>query len=448
MNYTQNYNSMYFPTLIRGGDGYISLSAQVAKKSADLIWGRGFSLETDKEDELTRKSINEFIKYNRFEDLAYTVEVDLSSTGNIFVGCFLQDGKPVLLNSAQDLISRTGEGFVEMEMAVTWHRLTIDNRAFPVRVVWDREKYQLQFVDKEFKFIGVEVALKEIPEAKRPQTIVYHNLGIVPVVHFKNRPGAFHAYSAPDHWTTGNLEQDYNHVYRMLIDEEAKNNITKVYARMEKKDKKQIRAEAKEMGIPLKEYIQRLSAIVHAPFEGDHSGDSSKPSYAIVNGNLKAKEWSYLLNQIKEDFFNACGYSFPRTDQAATLGGKGDSEAQLISAQDIRTTATKIKLRQKQWNEMLLIYQLMFKKFVSGKLDGEIIIDIKGNTYSDSKDNVEKSIAKLTAGLSSRKHEIMRLEAIGEVEAENRLQEIIKEQAIFKPVEQQEDGNGDNDGKE
>ena len=98
-------------------------------------------------------------------------------------------------------------------------------------------------------------------------------------------------YSVSDHAYTGSMEADYNKTLRMLYDVEIESNVTRIYANLNKKDKKQMAAEAKALGIPIADYIKQTSAIVNTDFAGDKSGDAFKQGIQLIQGNPKFQEY-------------------------------------------------------------------------------------------------------------------------------------------------------------
>jgi hypothetical protein len=98
-------------------------------------------------------------------------------------------------------------------------------------------------------------------------------------------------YSVPDHQFTGCMEQDFNKTLNILYNQELENNVTKLYAKLDKKDKKQLEVEAKLKGITVAELLKQRSTIVETDFVGDKSGDKSNGSIQLIQGNIQFEQY-------------------------------------------------------------------------------------------------------------------------------------------------------------
>lgn len=236
-------------------------------------------------------------------------------------------------------------------------------------------------------------------------------------------------YSVADHAYTGSMEADYNKTLRMLYDVEIENNVTRIYANLNKKDKKQMEKEAKALNLSVAEYMKQTSAIVNTDFAGDKSGDAFKQGIQLIQGNPKFQEYWLGLQEIKAEFFETCGYSYSRPTQNGDA--RNTTDIVFSNAKDMATTKGKIQVRQEQVYELISIIRDMYNKWSAGSIDGELTIDIKSNIMADSIAEVDKNIKKVQAKLISRAEAIAKMDGITVEEAYNKLKAIEKEAAEF-----------------
>lgn len=420
--YWENTQKYWFQVLNRQQE-YVSLAAQVATHAADLMWGRGLNVISDNETD--KEHLDRILEHNSMNELLYTNEMDLSLRGNTFATVELVNGLPTIVLSDPMLLSKMGRSYVDKEVAVIWKRITIDDRSFPVKEIWDREKRTHIFYNDDGKSISIDQVYKKT-NIQAPPEVWYHNLGYVPVVHFKNRSGAYRMYSVADHAFAGSLEQDYNKTLRTLYDVELKNNITRLFAKLDKKDKKQLIKEAKAAGVNLAEYLEDRSSIVSTDFAGDKSGDASGNNpIQLIQGNPKFQEYWLGLQEIKAEFFETCGYSYSRPTQNGDA--RNTTDVVFSNAKDMMTTKGKLQVRQLQVYELMSICKDVYNKWSIGSIDGEMTIDIKSNIMADSIAEVDKNIKKVEANLESRAYAIAKMDGITLEEAEEKLAYIQQE---------------------
>lgn len=426
------YNSLqkswyrYIPTK----QGFIPLAVMVAEHAKNLIWGNGFHISSTSEHD--KDLIDKIYKRNRLDEFFQTVEMDLSQNGNLFVTIDMIDGMPMLISSDAMMLSTEAVSYADTELAVIYKRITIDGRAWPIKEVWDREKVTRFWVEANGQTMTADNVIKKIPADHQISMEWRHNLGYVPVVHMRNKGGAHRMWSVSDGQFAKQIEQFYNDAMCTFNETEVKNNVTRLYAKLNKKDKKQITREAKAQGITSIEYMQKMQAIVETDFVGDKSGDGGNSPMQLIQGKLPAKEWWHHLNQLKAEYFENCGYSYQRPEQAS-MGNTGGTDVLFTHKKDVESTKAKLAVRQGEVNKLLQIIHDMIN--LHGKngdvFFGDLSIDIKTSLLMDSLNEVEKASMKIDNGLTSRKREIMKLEGVSSEEADEILKEIDEEQKEY-----------------
>lgn len=391
------------------------LRESVARKTANNIWGKGFTFSSDEEEKV--KAFNKINNLNRLDNLFSYVERQCSLFGRSVITINPTQSGDFMLNVTSPFwFNGVGKSFIQPQLAVIFQRVKYDNYSYIIKSTFNNK------IVKNEVFGGVNGDMVRVydKEAKildnfRLKKLWTHNLGFPPIIELTNLPyypldwNVNHFYTLSDWFpafiyekmiyeTLDNLQKELRWCHSRAYVEGANQSVV---------------AQWKKDGT-LRSYQDKSDFVINT------DGHEVK----IQPGNGDFTKYTSALNDLYDFYFKLAGSS-----RFGEGGGaqKTVAETSSIRSAMIESINQKITLRTKQYEELfkkLMCCYGLIKKYWEDNTD--FVFKINGNILKDENTYIDSQIKLMNAGIISAVDFIEEHFNLPTTEAKKKFEEIKK----------------------
>lgn len=383
------------------------LREQLAKRWSSLIWGGGFTFES--ENETIEKQFSKFAKMNQLESQLSFVERYLSMYGRAIVILNKTKTGDVVMNIANpNYFNGVGRVVITPQVAVIWQNYQLGNQNFIVKTkmtinetineVYGGENDKVQIMEQE----------GEILEELQLEKKVVHNLGFIPIVEMVNIP--FHPFWS-NQWDFVKLTDWYCgysyefSLYKLLenLVIETKYNHSRAYI---ENASQQLIEQIKRAQLNDEDGIDLADTFIET---------ESGAKVNIQTGQGDFTKYTNAYNDLMDLYWKSSGMS-----RFSEGGGaqKTVAETASVRSQMIESVNQRISFRTSQVNELISKVLAMYGLIDYWDTKNDFSFSINGNVLQDETTFIDNQIKLFQQNCSSPIQLIQKLYKCNQKEAQ------------------------------
>lgn len=383
------------------------LREQLAKRWSSLIWGGGFTFES--ENETIEKQFSKFAKMNQLESQLSFVERYLSMYGRAIVILNKTKTGEVVMNIANpNYFNGVGRVVITPQVAVIWQNYQLGNQNFIVKTkmtinetineVYGSENDRVQIMEQE----------GEILEELQLEKKVVHNLGFIPIVEMVNIP--FHPFWS-NQWDFVKLTDWYCgysyefSLYKLLenLVIETKYNHSRAYI---ENASQQLIEQIKRAQLNDEDGIDLADTFIET---------ESGAKVNIQTGQGDFTKYTNAYNDLMDLYWKSSGMS-----RFSEGGGaqKTVAETASVRSQMIESVNQRISFRTSQVNELISKVLAMYGLIDYWETKNDFSFSINGNVLQDETTFIDNQIKLFQQNCSSPIQLIQKLYKCNQKEAQ------------------------------
>lgn len=383
------------------------LREQLAKRWSSLIWGGGYTFESENEN--IEKQFSKFAKMNQFDSQLSFVERYLSMYGRAIIILNKSKSGDVIMNVANpNYYNGVGRVVITPQVAVVWQNYQMGNQNFIVKTkmtinetineVYGGSEDKIQIADNESEI------LEELQLEKR----VVHNFGFIPLVEMFNIP--FHPFWS-NQWDFVKLTDWYCgysyefSLYKLLenLVIETKYNHSRAY--IENASQNLIN-QIKQAKLNDEDGIDLADTFIET---------ESGAKVNIQTGQGDFTKYTNAYNDLMDLYWKSSGMS-----RFSEGGGaqKTVAETATVRSQMIESVNQRIAFRTNQINELISKVLAMYNLIDYWDSKNEFSFSINGNVLQDETSFIDNQIKLFQQNCSSPIQLIQKLYKCNQSEAQ------------------------------
>ncbi len=386
---------------------FTSLTNKYAKKQTKTALGNGVAISS-KDDKL-QKDANKWAKKNKLHKLAASILYWSKIWGRVIVSPVILENGDMIFSIAYPMQENRVSQIVEQgQQAVIYKRPTQDDTTWLIKEVWDTEKVQRFWVNKN-KELQTEGQTQKIKAPYKLKTFEYHNLGYLPVFEYHNFEIDTFEYGPRTQATDAQLafNADVNYIedlYNLILQVAFVESLaTQTYLsfNLDPGTLNQLRANAGGLKSLLLTRIAATSKKVDVE-------RGSKPM-EMIQGQFQAGQYMEMAVSLEKIFAEGVGSSFQAEGQAQATA----TEIVYTNSDDEKTAnEDSLKLADFFNNVLCVIHEID-----PIEDDQKFTVKVIGNKVLSDMDQLDLEIKKNNAGITTKEQLIQAVLKLDEEDA-------------------------------
>ncbi len=400
---------------------FMDLKNELAIHSAKLLLGNGYYVKSD--NDAIKKFLNETLQKNNFETMLYTIANLTSKYGRVVMTINkTKTGEFYFQFADYRYYNRVGKAIIEPLGAVLYKHLYLDDTKIVIKEVWDTEKVVRNIVEpRDLNIEGLNI---QVPADQQIEKVWRHNLGIVPIIEFLNKPmsqqileinGITNFYILADDDTVKYIPHLVNNMLRSFF-KEILTNKTRLVGNFSSASIRKLKESGTAISALLDEFMLSVKPIGK---DGVAEGVNVVSPEGNIFGSLMES-----IQGMREKYFEASGYSLQNDAVQDTA-----TQTLYAKSKDVETTKFKRNALISKINDLLdrlLLAEGLITEIDQQKREYSFII--RENLNVSESETVALVIQQIESGLMTREEGIAKIRGLDEPEEAIPILNAIKKQ--------------------
>ncbi len=420
LNEVKEYNTKEFLKIL-DKVVFMDLQKELAIHSAKLLLGNGYYIKSD--NEKIKKFLNETLQANNFENILYTIAYLTSRYGRVVLTINKTATGDYYFQFADfRYYNRVGKAIIEPLGAVLYKHLYLDDTKIIIKETWDTVKV-VRDIDKPDN-LNIEGLNVKVPKDQQIEKEWRHNLGILPIIEFLNKPmsqqvleinGITNFYELADDEPVKYIPHMVNNMLRSLF-KEILTNKTRLIGNFSSASIRKLKDQGTAIAALLDEFMLSVKPI-------GKDGVADGVEVVSPEGNI----FGSLMDSIqgmREKYFEAAGYSLQNDAVQDTA-----TQTLYAKSKDVETTKFKRNALISKINDLLdrlLLAEGLIQEIDADKREYSFII--RENLNVSETETVALVIQQIESGLMTREEGIAKIRGLDEPEEAAPILKAIQEQ--------------------
>ncbi len=409
---------------------FIDLKEELARHGAKLLLGNGYYVKS--KNKKIHNFLNKILDSNDFENMLYSIVYLLSKNGRVIMTIDKTEaGNYVFQFAKLNYFAYIGRGTVEPQAAVIYKELKLDNTNIIVKEEWDTEKV-VRSIDTATE-LNVDTLNTKLPKDQQIKKVWYHNLGLLPLVEFVNKPltpqllwnssRSQNFEELADDWPVKELPALVNNSLRSLF-KEILTNKTRIIGNFSPTAIQKLQDKNLSIKALIDEFILAVKPV---------GKDGNTPPIEILSpeGSIFSSI-NETIEKNRELYYSGAGYSLQNDAQQDTA-----TQTLYAKSKDVETTKFKRNLLIAKINDFL--DRLLKAEGLIKEIDAqqrEYSFTIRENLNVSELETTQLIEQQLNNGLISRLEAIAKIRGFDDPEDARDILEAIKEEEAEQREEQ------------